>query len=116
MPELENRKDNDDFYNASPEIKTKQMGMLIGKSEECNWCGLPHYSCTCGLKRPITMSTPEELYKWALTYNPYVKKWRAAKREHYTELFNNHKSKNVLSASTIEDLFRQINKNKNKVY
>lgn len=91
------------------------MGMFIKFTDdpECNWCGYKLYECTCGIKKDATVDKPTDvLYDWVINYNPYVKKWRAAKRDNYPLLFSQSRAKEVLSADTINDLIKQINKQK----
>jgi len=91
------------------------MGIFFNFSDdpECNWCSNELHLCTCGTKKEATLEAPTSvLYDWVINYNPYVKKWRAAKREDYNSLFSKHKTREVLSADTMNDLIKQINKQK----
>jgi hypothetical protein len=91
------------------------MGIFFNFSDdpECNWCGNELHLCTCGIKKDATVEKPTDvLYDWVINYNPYAKKWRAAKREHYHLLFSSSRAKEVLSADTMDDLIKQINKQK----
>lgn len=86
------------------------MGMFIKFTDdpECNWCGHKLYACTCSIKKPVTIDTPQSLHNWAITYNAHVKKWRAAKKENVEHLFKPYKSSRIISALTIEELLKQI--------
>jgi len=55
------------------------------------------------------------LQNWIFTYNPYIKQWCGAEREHIKDLFNNFDSKNVLRSSKIETLEALIVKNKGNI-
>ncbi len=46
----------------------------------------------------------ENLDGWLFTYNSKTDKWRAARRDHATELFSNYNSKLVISSSSIKTL------------
>lgn len=50
------------------------------------------------------------LYDWVFNYNPYTDKWRAAKRDNYTDLFSKSLEDTVLSSSRIETLVELITK------
>ena len=52
----------------------------------------------------------KHLSDWVFHYNSFDSTWGAAKRENQTDLFNNRKSKNVLSSKNIKDLIELINK------
>lgn len=46
------------------------------------------------------------LYDWVFSYNPYTRKWRAAKRENYNELFSGGDT--IISSSSIDTLIEII--------
>lgn len=50
------------------------------------------------------------MHDWVFHKNTYSGKWEAVKREHYADLFNNHKSKHILRSSSIKTLEEIINK------
>lgn len=52
----------------------------------------------------------KHLSDWVFHYNSFDGTWGAAKRENQTDLFNDRKSKNVLSSKNIKDLIELINK------
>ena len=52
----------------------------------------------------------KHLSDWVFHYNSFDDTWGAAKRENQTDLFNDRKSKNVLSSKNIKDLIELINK------
>lgn len=52
----------------------------------------------------------KHLSDWVFHYNSFDGTWGAAKRENQIDLFNNRKSKNVLSSAKINDLIELINK------
>lgn len=92
------------------------MGIFFNFDDDpdCNWCGNKVYTCTCGQKQDATMDKPTDvLYDWVINYNPHVKKWRAARREDYYLLFSSSRAKEILSADTMNELIKQINKQKN---
>lgn len=65
------------------------------------------------------MSTETQNYRthiadWVFHYNIYTKKWEAAKREHYVELFSGDKG-NVLKSSSISTLIEIINRKLYKI-
>ena len=55
------------------------------------------------------MSTTDNTYGW-IFHKGVDGVWRAAKREHYTDLFNNISSPNILSSRSIKTLEEIINK------
>lgn len=50
------------------------------------------------------------MYGWVFVKNTYINKWMAAKREHANDIFNDAKSPNVLTSSSITTLEYLINK------
>lgn len=59
-----------------------------------------------------------DLHGWVFTYNQYTNKWYAAKREHFTELFSNLQSDNVIGSSkrsTLEELIQRTGGDKKKI-
>jgi hypothetical protein len=54
------------------------------------------------------------LHDFIFHYNSYTKKWNAAKRDHYNELFSGNEG-NVISSSDIKTLLSLINKYKGNV-
>lgn len=55
---------------------------------------------------------------WVITYNKHIDQFKAAKREYYSELHNNHNSPLVLRSSsigTLIDVIEKTNGEKNKI-
>lgn len=58
------------------------------------------------------------MYEWVVNYSPHSKTYRAAKREHYNELFSNINSGNILSSSsfdTLEEVIMKTNGDPQKI-
>ena len=57
------------------------------------------------------------LYNWVFTYNPYIKKYMAAPRDHVRELFNGDEGHVLMSTSmqTLELIIMKTNGDKTKL-